>query len=287
MKSIDTLVKDIYDLFDPLVDVDLDEQEVDTQLDSFTKSLKETLKTFLNEVPTDRRNLRLSAIGKPARQLWYGKNSKEKPQPLEPSTRVKFLYGHMLEDLLILLSRLAGHTVTDLQKTVYVNGIKGHQDCVIDDVLVDIKSASASAFKKFEENTIHKDDPFGYIAQISAYAEANNVDEAAFLAIDKSSGKICLTPIHSLGMINAKERIDYLKGAMEQDTPPDRCYSDTPDGASGNRKLAFGCFYCEHKRVCWADKNEGKGLRVFNYANGNRFLTQVKKMPNVEEVTDW
>jgi len=287
MKSIDTLVKDIYDLFDPLVDVDLDEQEVDTQLDSFTKSLKETLKTFLSEVPTDRRNLRLSAIGKPARQLWYGKNSKEKPQPLEPSTRVKFLYGHMLEDLLILLSRLAGHTVTDLQKTVYVNGIKGHQDCVIDDVLVDIKSASASAFKKFEENTIHKDDPFGYIAQISAYAEANNVDEAAFLAIDKSSGKICLTPIHSLGMINAKERIDYLKGAMEQDNPPDRCYSDTPDGASGNRKLAFGCFYCEHKRVCWADKNEGKGLRVFNYANGNRFLTQVKKMPNVEEVTDW
>jgi hypothetical protein len=287
MKSIDTLVKDIYDLFDPLVDVNLDEKEVDTQLDSFTKSLKETLKTFLNEVPTDRRNLRLSAIGKPARQLWYGKNSKEKPQPLEPSTRVKFLYGHMLEDLLILLSRLAGHTVTDLQKTVYVNGIKGHQDCVIDDVLVDIKSASASAFKKFEENTIHKDDPFGYIAQISAYAEANNVDEAAFLAIDKSSGKICLTPIHSLGMINAKERIDYLKGAMEQDNPPDRCYSDTPDGASGNRKLAFGCFYCEHKRVCWADKNEGKGLRVFNYANGNRFLTQVKKMPNVEEVTDW
>ena len=287
MKSIDTLVKDIYDLFDPLVDVNLDEKEVDTQLDSFTKSLKETLKTFLNEVPTDRRNLRLSAIGKPARQLWYGKNSKEKPQPLEPSTRVKFLYGHMLEDLLILLSRLAGHTVTDLQKTVYVNGIKGHQDCVIDDVLVDIKSASASAFKKFEENTIHKDDPFGYIAQISAYAEANNVDEAAFLAIDKSSGKICLTPIHSLGMINAKERIDYLKGAMEQDTPPDRCYSDAVDGASGNRKLAFGCFYCEHKRTCWSDTNEGKGLRVFQYANGYRYLTQVKKAPNVEEVTDW
>jgi hypothetical protein len=287
MKSIDTLVKDIYDLFDPLVDVNLDEKEVDTQLDSFTKSLKETLKTFLNEVPTDRRNLRLSAIGKPARQLWYGKNSKEKPQPLEPSTRVKFLYGHMLEDLLILLSRLAGHTVTDLQKTVYVNGIKGHQDCVIDDVLVDIKSASASAFKKFEENTIHKDDPFGYIAQISAYAEANNVDEAAFLAIDKSSGKICLTPIHSLGMINAKERIDYLKGAMEQDTPPDRCYSDAVDGVSGNRKLAFGCFYCEHKRTCWSDSNEGKGLRVFKYANGNRYLTQVGKTPNVEEVTNW
>ena len=42
MKSIDTLVKDIYDLFDPLVEVELDEKEVDTHLDSFTESLKET-----------------------------------------------------------------------------------------------------------------------------------------------------------------------------------------------------------------------------------------------------
>ena len=74
---------------------------------------------------------------------------------------------------------------------------------------------------------------------------------------------------------------------MEQDTPPDRCYSDAVDGASGNRKLAFGCFYCEHKRTCWSDSNEGKGLRVFKYANGNRYLTQVGKTPNVEEVTAW
>ena len=46
MKSIDTLVKDIYDLFDPLVDVELNEKEVDAHLDSFTESLKETLKNF-------------------------------------------------------------------------------------------------------------------------------------------------------------------------------------------------------------------------------------------------
>ena len=287
MKSIDTLVKDIYDLFDPLVEVKLDEKEVDAHLDSFTESLKETLKNFLNEVPMKRRNLRLSAIGKPARQLWYDKNSKEEPKPLEPNTRVKFLYGHMLEDLLILLSRLSGHTVTDLQKQVDVNGIKGHQDCMIDGVLVDCKSASGRSFEKFAKNNLHKDDPFGYIAQISAYAEGNNVDEAAFLAIDKQNGSICLTPVHSLEMINAKERIDYLKGAMDKDTPPDKCYSTVPDGASGNHKLAYGCFYCEHKRVCWSDANQGKGLRVFNYANGYRYLTKVSKEPNVEEVTTW
>ena len=43
-------------------------------------------------------------------------------------------------------------------------------------------------------NNLSEDDPFGYIAQISAYAEANGVERAAFLAIDKQSGEICLYP---------------------------------------------------------------------------------------------
>src|SRR6056300_975940 len=287
MKTLDTLVEDIYNLFEPEKDIELNEEEVDKHLDSFAKSIKETMKNILNEKPRERRNLRLSAIGKPARQLWYDKNTKETPEPLQPHTRIKFLYGHLLEDLLIVLSRIAGHEVTEQQKEVNVNGIKGHQDCMIDGVLVDCKSASGRSFEKFSKNKLYSDDPFGYIAQISAYAEGNGVDEAAFLAIDKQHGNICLTRVHSMEMINAKQRIDYLKGAMDKANPPDRCYDDVPDGASGNRKLAFGCFYCEHKRTCWSDANEGKGLRVFNYANGNRYLTKVKKAPNVEEVTTW
>ena len=287
MKNIDTLVQDMYDLFDPLVDSNLKEEEVDAHLDSFTESVKKTLKGLLNEVPREKGKLRLSAIGKPARQLWYDKNSKEEPKPLASNTRIKFLYGHLLEDVLILLARLSGHKVTDLQKQVNVNGIVGHQDCVIDGVLVDCKSASGKSFEKFSNNTLHENDPFGYIAQISAYAEGNGVDEAAFLAIDKQHGNICLTRVHSMEMINVKEKIKYLKGAMDKDNPPDKCYNDIPDGASGNRKLAIGCFYCLHNRTCWSDANEGKGLRVFNYANGNRYLTKVKKAPNVEEVTTW
>jgi hypothetical protein len=74
---------------------------------------------------------------------------------------------------------------------------------------------------------------------------------------------------------------------MEQDSPPDRCYDDIPDGVSGNRKLAIGCLYCSHKRTCWSDANQGKGLRVFQYAKGHRFLTNVAKEPNVDEVLDW
>ena len=75
MKTIDTLVKDMYALFDPLIDSTLKEEEVDAHLDSFTQSLKQTIKGLLNEKPREKGKLRLSAIGKPARQLWYDKNS--------------------------------------------------------------------------------------------------------------------------------------------------------------------------------------------------------------------
>ena len=286
MKQIETLVEDIYDLFS-LDPIKMDEEEVDKHIDTFGEMLKVHIKAFMYEEPRTRGNLRLSAIGKPDRQLWYDVNSKKEIEDLKPSTRIKFLYGYILEELLLLCSSIAGHKVTDQQKEVNVEGVLGHQDSMIDDVLVDCKSASGYSFKKFKSNNLIEDDPFGYIAQISAYAEANQVSKAAFLVIDKSSGEICLSPVHQMEMINAKERIKHLKGMVSNDHVPDRCYAPIADGESGNLKLAVGCVYCGHKRECWQDANHGKGLRAFRYSRGLSYLTTVAKEPKVEEVVNW
>ena len=72
---------------------------------------------------------------------------------------------------------------------------------------------------------------------ISAYAQANKLKDAAFLAIDKSTGEIVLTPVHSMEFINAEARIKHLKGMVISDTVPDLCYDPVPDGKSGNYKL--------------------------------------------------
>ena len=287
MKTIDTLVEDIYNLFDPMVTNTIDEKELDKHLKEFTKNVTNNIKTVLNEQPRKKRRLSLSSIGKPTRQLWYDRHSSSEARPISSSTRIKFLYGHILEDLLILLSRASGHTVTEEQKQVDVEGIKGHQDCKIDGELVDCKSASGFAFKKFANNRLADDDPFGYIAQISAYSEGNGVKEAYFLAIDKQHGNIALTRVHDMEMINAKERVQYLKGALDSKRVPDRCYSDIPEGVSGNRKLAIGCVFCPHKRECWSDANNGQGLRAFKYEKGTTYLTQVYKEPRVEEILEW
>ena len=284
-KNIDTLVEDIYSLFD--LDKKNNLKDLDKHLKEFTDGVTETIKNLMNEEYTPKRNLRLSAIGKPARQLWYDKHTEHEDKKLNPSLRIKFFYGHLLEEVLILFTKLAGHTVTAQQKEVEIEGVKGHQDCFIDGVLVDCKSASGKSFLKFKNNTLSVDDPFGYIPQISAYAEGNGVNEAAFLAIDKQNGDICLTKVHSVEMINAKDRVKHLKKALDSNNPPSKCYSDVSDGMSGNRKLAVGCVYCSHKRLCWSDANNGQGLRVFKYAKGKRFLTQVNRTPDVEEVTNW
>ena len=286
MKQIETLVKDIYDLFS-LDPIKMDEKEVDKHIDTFGEMLKVHIKAFMYEEPRTKGNLRLSAIGKPDRQLWYDVNSKKEIEDLTPSTRIKFLYGYILEELLLLCASIAGHKVTDQQKEVNIEGVLGHQDSMIDDVLIDCKSASAYSFKKFKQNNLLEDDPFGYIAQISAYAEANQVNKAAFLVIDKSSGEICLTPVHQMEMINAKERVKHLKGMVSNNHVPDRCYDPVADGESGNLKLAIGCVYCIHKRECWSDCNNGKGLRAFRYSRGLSYLTRVAKEPKVEEVVNW
>ena len=283
MKKIETLVEDINKLFTS-EDPPIPEKEVDTFIDTFAVSIKQHLKTFLYETPRANKNLRLSVIGRPDRQLWYDINEPNE-KPLSSSLRIKFLYGYLLEELLILLSSVAGHEVTHQQKEVTVAGIKGHQDCMIDNFLIDCKSASWRAFQKFKNNTLSEDDPFGYIAQMSAYAEANGVEEGGFLVIDKQSGEICLSKVNSLEMINAKKRITHLKKIIKHKTAPSKCFDDLPEGKSGNRKLDVRCIFCSHKSKCWSDANDGKGLRIFQYERGKKYLTQVKREPNVTEIT--
>ena len=142
MKTIETLVEDIYDLFRK-DKPPISKQDVEKNIDVFVEELKNHLLDFLYTKRKPSTDLRLSLIGKKDRQIWYELNTKKKEEELPPEVRIKFLYGHLLESLLILFSTLAGHKVTNKQQELNVEGVMGHQDCLIDDVVVDCKSASA------------------------------------------------------------------------------------------------------------------------------------------------
>ena len=51
-------------------------------------------------------------------------------------------------------------------------------------------------------------------------------------------------------------------------------------------KLPRECFYCKHKYECHKDTNNGKGLRIFQYAKGLAYFTTVVKEPKVQELTN-
>lgn len=256
--------------------------------DEFGKTLGDLLAQRLRDRASKEERkftLRMSNIGKGARQLWYDKRF-GKDESFLPHTLVKFMFGDIIEQLLLFLAELGGHNVTARQAEVTLDGIKGHIDADIDNVTVDVKSASTHAFKKFADGTLAENDAFGYIEQIAGYAKARNTD-GAFLAMDKQNGHIAYLPYtkEELSVFNVEETIKQKKEAVEQDEPPERCYPDQPEGMSGNRALGVNCSYCTHNKRCWADANGGLGLRIFRYASGPKFLTNVAVEPKVQEIT--
>lgn len=286
MKNIDNLIEDIYSLYSEDQDITRSKDALAKAARKMGKNIADLVLSSFEERRTERkRNLRLSTIGKPKRQLWYQLKNYEGDNSLKPNDYIKFLYGHILEELLLFLTYASGHSVTEQQKKVKIGGITGHKDCRIDGVTVDIKSASHYAFKKFKEGTLEDDDPFGYISQLSAYAKAEGDTEAAFLAIDKQNGKLALLPLHQMEMDDVSTTIKNIKQSLEKEEPPERCYSEIPFGKSGNAQLSIGCRFCSYKFDCWNDSNDGAGLRVFNYSNGPVYLTKVNNTPMVEEIT--
>ena len=280
--NLDNLIADIYSKVEVLSsgkNIELD----DATIEEFGARMKAALVHWLSPKKQSK-GLRMSNIGRPARQLWYEQNSEKPAPPLKAPTHIKFLYGHILEEVVLLLVKMSGHKLSDEQKEVNVDDIVGHIDCKIDDEVVDIKTASNFGFKKFKEGTLYNDDPFGYMHQLAGYEAAEGTSEGGFLAINKETGELAFYRPGDLTKPNIETRIDSLKSSLLSDTPPDRCYRPVPEGKKGNMKLPTGCAYCGFKNQCWADANNGRGLRAFKYSNGVKYFTRVTSTPNVQEL---
>ena len=286
-KTIHTLVDDIY----KLVKTKRPEKEVDaeSEIENFGEAVKDLMrKEFTQRGNFDARKLRMSNIGRDDRYLWNHYNNVGPKEPMQPNNLVKFMYGHLIEEMLLLLVRLSGHTVSHEQAQAEVEGIVGSMDCKIDGVLTDVKSTSSFGFKKFKDATLAFDDPFGYIAQIKGYAKSEGDTEVGWLAMDKQNGHLAFlkydledtqAPVYEVLKEDIVERIKHVKEVVQQPEPPEFCNDPVPDGKSGNMKLPIGCSYCHFKRSCYPD------LRTFLYSTGPRFLTEVANEPKVQEIT--
>lgn len=222
-------------------------------------------------------SLSMSSIGKPSRKLWMDIKYPTKP---DGQARLKFLYGDIIEQLVIWLLQQTGHKVTKTQAKVKVNGVSGSIDLLLDGELRDVKSCSSHAFKKFKEGTLPDNDPFGYCAQLAGYNSHFKSANPGFIAVNKESGEICeYLPDTEWDLPNPKAVIERAKTALKGKAMPEvPCYNPEPFGSSGNMAVSSHCKYCPHLKRCWPK------ARAFKYSTGTEYLTVVKKVPNVKEV---
>jgi len=280
-KTIDTLVEDVYKL---MKDRNSDKSvDVETEIDKFGEAMKDIMrKEFLPSAGNRHSSrLRLSSVGKNDLVQWYSYNG-YKGERIKPYTLIKFMYGHMVEEMLLLLVRLSGHQVSDEQKEVRVSGVTGHMDCKIDGVVTDVKSTTKFGLMKFKDRSLAQHDDFGYVDQIKAYAHAEGDRKWAWLAMDRDSGKLAVLqydldntndPMHPFFSSDIEERIEHVKKCVKQEDRPSRCYSPQEDGKSGNLKLSTTCSYCQFKRHCYPE------VRAFATGSGPKFLTTVVNVP--------
>ncbi len=263
--SINYLVRDIYDYIN-----------------------KNGLPDLEIKVPADTARpprLRLSQMGpKCPRALWFSIHHPELAEALPPYARIKYSYGHIIEQFTIQLAKAAGHEVLGEQDEVSVDGILGHRDCVIDGCVVDVKSSSSRGFDKFKSGSIAQTDDFGYLDQLDGYLVGSvndplvrTKDRGYLLAVDKTLGHMCLYE-HQVREESIRERIRESKQIVALQDPPEcRCKS-VQDGTSGNLRLDVKASYNPYKYCCKPN------LRTFLYSTGPRYLTHVQRKPDVTEV---
>jgi len=251
------------------------------------KQIADVAEQRFSTPPEPRKFLSLSSIGTPCkRKLWYKVNQPELGAPLSPEALGTFFYGDLLEALVIALAKASGHEVTGEQDTLEVHGIKGHRDCVIDGVTVDVKSASKYSFQKFENHTLREDDPFGYISQLSSYVYAGKDDPlvtnkttGVFLVVQKDRFKLCLDTYDFTEELKVKaEEMEAAKALVKGSIPDERIPPVPQSKTSPNTMLSVGCSYCEFRKDCWPN------VRTFAYSSGPSHLVDVVTTPKVTEL---
>lgn len=254
---------------------------------SFASEISSRLTLHFNST-RERPTLRMSQMGpKCPRALWYSIHHPELDEPLPSWAMVKYAFGHIIEGLAIGLAKASGHEVLGEQDEIFVDGIRGHRDCVIDGCIVDVKSAASPSFKKFQDGSIAQDDLFGYLDQLDGYLLGSvddplvrNKDTAYLLAIDKQLGHMCLHEhkITADRAENYRRRVELYRSIVELDAPPKCECGVQKDGEAGNQILDVKASYSPQKHSCFPE------LRTIITSRGPKYYTKIIKYPKYQGV---
>jgi hypothetical protein len=219
------------------------------------------------------------------RKFWYSFHAPEAAEKHSGETVMKFLYGDIIEETVVTLAKAAAHTVEHEQADVYFKighyEVKGHIDCIIDGVLVDVKSTTSFGMRDFEAGK--GGDKFGYRAQLNVYSVGMGVKEKGWVCVDKQLGSIKYFP--ETKPYDIYKLFDKAQDVLGMPTPVGKLNRlRAVAEPNGNMALCTECRYCSYKKECWKDANGGVGVRTFKYSDGPKYLVHVASEPRVDEI---
>jgi hypothetical protein len=242
-------------------------------LDEFLKDCKQVVEKQFTQTRDSEFRIRMSSIGKPLCQLQMEKkySGGKAIQSYENyNNKLRFLFGDLLEAVVIMLLRITKAKIQGVQGNVKYKtewfDMKGTYDIIIDDKVYDIKTASPFAFEKkfgggFEN--VAKDDVFGYITQGYLYSEATKKPFGGWIVINKSTGELLLSEPPEDDSQYRKEALEKVHAntkALMEDKPFEKCFDLVEEKfykkPTGNKILGTVCSYCPFKQKCWGDDIE-------------------------------
>lgn len=188
-----------------------------------------------------RNYLGMSSIGRHCeRALWY---SFRGYTPCEIDGRAKMIFslGDRVEEEVIKWLEMGGFEVKERQRTFEdINGLfRGHWDGLISgittqDHVLEVKSASASRFKAFQDNGIEKMAP-EYYAQVQCYMGYAGLQRALFVVMNKNDCSLYSERVHFNNTFFKETKAKALRIITANTEPP---------------KTEENCQWCGFRHLC-------------------------------------
>jgi hypothetical protein len=250
-----TLDKLSNDEFDGLT---IDEAWIDEAAEEFKAALRKQL------TPQDRDfRLRMSNVGKPLCQLQHGAMGSEKKRK-DYNFKIQMLIGDAVECITNIMLKIAGANITggknQVELKICETVVRGEDDIEIDHKVYDVKSCSPWAFdNKWNKgySGLKEDDPFGYVGQLTGYAQAQNKELGGWIVVNKSNGRIAVVDAEvsetekQMNLFKMEHNVDQVTTGA----PLDRQFAPIPDTFRGKptglKRLAKSCEWCDFIKPCY------------------------------------
>jgi hypothetical protein len=241
--------------------------------------------------------LRMSNIGRPLCQLQLEKAGVE-GIPITPADKLKFLLGDVWEIIVKVILKESAGSYKDEQLVELKVGehvIKGATDCLVDNEIDDVKSASNWSFnnKMVDFASLNAGDAFGYVNQLLGYSEGSNQTPGGWWVANKETGQVRYVRYDACQVDTAERlaEIEAKANALRDDAPFEKCFTDAPETfrkkESGNRIIPNDspCRWCQFRLHCWPTLLERPSLVSQGKNPPNVMYTYIKEAEDELEAT--